>query len=169
MLSYQYRESHCGDKMAIRLFYLHNGIASIGKISLYWNGVLLTIHIYNMCLQGWCMVPYIKLQSYISIPPHTHTSTHIVWPHVACVDSWHLQNYAPVSHSSCYVVFCGSLVPVYVTHILQDCFIGTANNRRTATVPVKQLSRIWLDTYSWLSENMTTTKQSTVKVNTMTS
>ena len=37
MLSYQYRKSHCGDKMILRPSYLHNGISYAGKMtSLYW-------------------------------------------------------------------------------------------------------------------------------------
>ena len=37
MSSYQYRKSHCGDKMVIRSSYLHNGIFYTGKMtSLYW-------------------------------------------------------------------------------------------------------------------------------------
>ena len=41
MTSYQYRKSHCGDKMIFWPSYLHNGISHTGKItSLYWNGFL---------------------------------------------------------------------------------------------------------------------------------
>ena len=37
MIFYQYRKSHCGDKMVIRSSYLHNGISYTGKVtSLYW-------------------------------------------------------------------------------------------------------------------------------------
>ena len=37
MTSYQYRKSHCGDKMILRPSYLHNGISYTGKTtSLYW-------------------------------------------------------------------------------------------------------------------------------------
>ena len=37
MLFYQYRKSHCGDKMVVRSSYLHNGISYTGKMSsLYW-------------------------------------------------------------------------------------------------------------------------------------
>ena len=37
MLSYQYRESHCGDQTVLRLSYLHDGISFTGKMtSLYW-------------------------------------------------------------------------------------------------------------------------------------
>ena len=36
-LSYQYRKSHCGDKMTLRPSYLHNGISYTGKMaSSYW-------------------------------------------------------------------------------------------------------------------------------------
>ena len=35
MSSYQYRESHCGDKTVVRWSYLQNGISYTGKISLY--------------------------------------------------------------------------------------------------------------------------------------
>ena len=38
-MSYQYRKSHCGDKMVVRSSYLHNGISHTGKMSsLYWIG-----------------------------------------------------------------------------------------------------------------------------------
>ena len=37
MPSYQYRNSHCGDKTVVRSSYLHNGISYTGKMtSLYW-------------------------------------------------------------------------------------------------------------------------------------
>ena len=37
MISYQYRKSHCGDKMILRPSYLHNGISYTGKTtSWYW-------------------------------------------------------------------------------------------------------------------------------------
>ena len=37
MTSYQYRKSHCGDKMIVKSSYLHNGISFTGKMtSLYW-------------------------------------------------------------------------------------------------------------------------------------
>ena len=37
MSSYQYRESHCGDKTVVRSSYLHNGISNTGKMTyLYW-------------------------------------------------------------------------------------------------------------------------------------
>ena len=42
MSSYQYRKSHCGDKMVVRSSYLHNGISYTGKMSsLYWIGAQL--------------------------------------------------------------------------------------------------------------------------------
>ena len=41
MSSYQYRKSHCGEKMVIRSSYLHNGISYTGKMaSLYWISLL---------------------------------------------------------------------------------------------------------------------------------
>ena len=42
---YQYRESHCGDKMVVRSSYLHNGISCTGKMtSLYWiRGLMFTL------------------------------------------------------------------------------------------------------------------------------
>ena len=42
MTPYQYRKSHCGDKMISRPSYLHNGISYTGnRTSLYWIGALL--------------------------------------------------------------------------------------------------------------------------------
>ena len=35
MAPYQYRKSHCGDIMVVRLSYLHNGISSTGKTMFY--------------------------------------------------------------------------------------------------------------------------------------
>ena len=41
MTYYQYRKSHCGDKMVVRSSYLHSGISYTGKMtSLYWIGAL---------------------------------------------------------------------------------------------------------------------------------
>ena len=38
MPSYQYRNSHCGDKTVVRSSYLHNGITYTGKMTfLYWT------------------------------------------------------------------------------------------------------------------------------------
>ena len=49
MSSYQYRKSHCGDKMILRPSYLHNRIFYTGKmISLYWIGaqnILISLNI----------------------------------------------------------------------------------------------------------------------------
>ena len=43
MSSYQYRKSHCGDKMVERSCYLHSGISYTGKMtSLYWIRTRLT-------------------------------------------------------------------------------------------------------------------------------
>ena len=46
MSSYQYRKSHCGDKMVVRSSYLHNGISYTGKMtSLYWiRALFLTLN-----------------------------------------------------------------------------------------------------------------------------
>ena len=46
MSSYQYRKSHCGDKMVVRSSYLHNGISYTGKMaSLNWtNPQAISIH-----------------------------------------------------------------------------------------------------------------------------
>ena len=44
MPSYQYRKSHCGDKIFVRSCDLHNGISYTGKItSLYWIEALVPI------------------------------------------------------------------------------------------------------------------------------
>ena len=46
MTSYQYRKSHCGDKMILRLSYLHNGISYTGKTtSLYLSLLCCLVHI----------------------------------------------------------------------------------------------------------------------------
>ena len=43
MSSYQYRKSHCGDKMVVRSSYLHNEISYAGKMaSLYWISSLVS-------------------------------------------------------------------------------------------------------------------------------
>ena len=44
MSSYQYRKSHCWDKMVVRLSYIHNEISYTGKMaSLYWFNPLVWI------------------------------------------------------------------------------------------------------------------------------
>ena len=49
MLSYQYRQSHCGDKTVVRSSYLHNGISYTGKMTfLYWIRAL------DLYTQQWC-------------------------------------------------------------------------------------------------------------------
>ena len=46
MSSYQYRNSHCGDKTVVRSSYLCNGISYTGKTaSLYWIGAQLSMHL----------------------------------------------------------------------------------------------------------------------------
>ena len=43
MSSYQYSESHCGDKTVVRSSYLHNGISYTGEMaSLYWTNSLIS-------------------------------------------------------------------------------------------------------------------------------
>ena len=44
MPSYQYGNSHCGDKMIVWSSYLHNGISYTGEISLYWIRLLIPIN-----------------------------------------------------------------------------------------------------------------------------
>ena len=55
MLIYQYRKSHWGDKMVVRLSYLHNGNSYTGKtISLYWiRALMASSHYLN---QGWLII-----------------------------------------------------------------------------------------------------------------
>ena len=51
MSSYQYRKSHCGDKMVVRSSYLHNGISYTGKMSsLYCRVTVKYIMIQNKTL-----------------------------------------------------------------------------------------------------------------------
>ena len=50
LLSYQYRKSHCGDKMVIRSSYLHNGNSYTGKKTyLYWISPLIPSLIRDGC------------------------------------------------------------------------------------------------------------------------
>ena len=43
MSSYQYNESHCGDKMVVRLSYINNGLSYTGKMSsFYWIKALVS-------------------------------------------------------------------------------------------------------------------------------
>ena len=61
MSSYQYRKTHCGDKMVLRSFYLHNGISYTGKMSsLYCIGawwsfiwIFLLHHHFLMLILKW--------------------------------------------------------------------------------------------------------------------
>ena len=69
MSSYQYRKSHCGDKMILRPSYLHNGISYTGKmISLYWIRAQMqeALSFWLVCLsiQLVCQVAH-----WLSIPP----------------------------------------------------------------------------------------------------
>ena len=53
MLSYQYRKCHCGDKMIIRLSYLHNGNSYTGKkASLYWISPQIVLKMNTLQLLG---------------------------------------------------------------------------------------------------------------------
>ena len=57
MSSYQYRKSHCGDKMILRPSYLHNGISYNGKMpSLYWIRALVNQELTRprvICIGSW--------------------------------------------------------------------------------------------------------------------
>ena len=56
MSSYQYRESHCGDKTVVRSSYLHNGISYTGKMtSLYWIRAQI-VGIPSWSVQRFCMI-----------------------------------------------------------------------------------------------------------------
>ena len=62
-ISYWYKNSHCGDKMVIRLIYLHNGNSYIGKMASWYrishqmgNSGTVTIVptvVYCACCQVW--------------------------------------------------------------------------------------------------------------------
>ena len=53
MSSYQYRKSHCGDKMAVRSSYLHNGISYTVRHHLYIeSGPRVSKYILKCCLQN---------------------------------------------------------------------------------------------------------------------
>ena len=57
MTSYQYRKSHCGDKMILWPSYLHNGISYTGKmISLYWIRALpfSPVNNYGLSMRARC-------------------------------------------------------------------------------------------------------------------
>ena len=55
MPSYQYRKSHCGDKMIFRPSYLHNGISYTGKTtSLYWIRTLVPSHFTRELVEDSC-------------------------------------------------------------------------------------------------------------------
>ena len=54
MSYYQYRKSHCGDKMVVRSSCLHNGISYTGKMtSLYWIRALEAISVAGTPLPTW--------------------------------------------------------------------------------------------------------------------
>ena len=69
MSSYQYKKSHCGDKMILRPSYLHNGISYTGKmISIYWIRAQM-----QEALSFWLVCLSIQLvrqvAHWLSIPP----------------------------------------------------------------------------------------------------
>ena len=52
--SYQYRKSHCGDKMVVRSSYLHNGIFYTGKMSsLHWIRAQISTEIWTKYWQNF--------------------------------------------------------------------------------------------------------------------
>ena len=62
MSSYQYRESHCGDKTVVRSSCLHNGISYTGKISsLYWIRALVTISEYFFERKGVSQIQLLSI------------------------------------------------------------------------------------------------------------
>ena len=65
MSSYQYRNSHCGDKTILRPAYLHNWISYTGKTSLYWIRAhikwVLTSTLTLRCYHNGCFCPHISL------------------------------------------------------------------------------------------------------------
>ena len=68
---FQVYEVHCGDKMILRPFYLHNGISYTGKMtSLYWI---------------WALVPHSVLQTLTSnFPSHGAFTIHIsIWKSIS--------------------------------------------------------------------------------------
>ena len=81
--SYQYRNSHCGDKMIFWPSYLHNRISHTGKItSLYWNGFLtmsfkMADEISTSLVAVWVLYLYVlnlsegaDILTFYVIPPH---------------------------------------------------------------------------------------------------
>ena len=65
MSSYQYRESHCGDKTILRPSYLHNGISYAGKMrSLYWIGAVITFWVNA---QGPVLFPHLHLKDIVLV------------------------------------------------------------------------------------------------------
>ena len=98
MTSYQYRESHCGDKTVVRSSYLHNCISYTGKMtSLYWiraqllicfhqlwistvlvpviiNAMHLHIFIYHLCLG----ISHLYFNISISSKPWSILCTHSI-------------------------------------------------------------------------------------------
>ena len=63
MSSYQYRKSHCGDKMVVRSSYLHNGISYTGKVtSLYWIGAQVSM--------SWIIITFHNMWDIISHSCH---------------------------------------------------------------------------------------------------
>ena len=59
MSSYQYRKSHCGDKMILWQSYLHNGISYNDMMtSLYWIRVLIVFSINHYLAHYSLVMPY---------------------------------------------------------------------------------------------------------------
>ena len=95
MSSYQYRQSHCGDKTILRPSYLHNGTSYTGKIlSLYW--------IRAQHLHPWycCGTPGTFRPKYQLIKnPQPHSKPHfLISLYILCRCNWFS------SSSSCTVI-----------------------------------------------------------------
>ena len=90
--SYQYRKSHCGDKMILRPSYHHNGISYTGKITfLYWiraqdvylDHVAMGISNVSLCLTLSCVNEYTLLSHVFCL------EVNLILPFVHNRMAWH--------------------------------------------------------------------------------
>ena len=106
MPSYQYRKSHCGDKMILRPSYLHNGISYIGKTtSLYWiraQKSILKLTLGSTVMLGIAYRSANQTESPLSLLFIAHSRSKLPF---ICTEMWHVDMCPQSTHTNCAVYF----------------------------------------------------------------